>query len=249
MSSGGLSLVALGSSFASGPGIRPVVDVGAMRSGVNYPHLLASALGSQLRDVTSAGATTAHILHSRQLTLTGARPPQIEAVTRDATHVTITIGGNDLGFLASVIKVGALGRLGRVRRTTDADGVALVKVLITIVDEVRRRAPGARVLLVDYLTLIGDTPAADLPFPQRETEEMRRTERRLQESTRRAADQSGADLVTVSQTSRSHGIAAPEPWVAGWELWVPWSGRPLPFHPNTAGMRHIADEVLTHCRA
>ncbi|MCE5288018.1 MAG: SGNH/GDSL hydrolase family protein [Nocardiaceae bacterium] len=205
--------------------------------------------GSRLHDVTSAGATTAHILHSRQLTLTGPRPPQIEAVTRDVTHVTITIRGNDLGFLASVIKVGALGRLGRVRRTSDADGAALVSSLISIVDGVRRRAPGARVLLVDYLTLIGDTPAADLPFPYRETEAMRETERRLQESTRRAADKSGADLVAVSQTSRNHGIAASESWVAGWEIWVPWSGRPLPFHPNALGMRHIADEVLTHCRA
>lgn len=249
MSSGGLSLVALGSSFASGPGIRPVVDVGAMRSGVNYPHLLANALGSRLLDVSSAGATTAHVLHSRQLTLTGSRPPQIEAVTRDTTHVTITIGGNDLGFLASVIKVGALGRLGRVRRTSDADGAALVSSLVAIVDEVRRRAPGARVLLVDYLTLIGGTPAADLPFPHGETEAMRQTERRLQESTRRAADQSGADLVAVSQTSRTHGIASPEPWVAGWGFWVPWSGRPLPFHPTAVGMRHIAEEVLTHCRA
>jgi hypothetical protein len=54
--------VALGSSMASGPGIRPRA-AGAPwssgRSARNYPHLIAERLGLDLVDVTFSGATTA----------------------------------------------------------------------------------------------------------------------------------------------------------------------------------------------
>jgi len=37
--------VALGSSFASGPGVEPVLDAGCARSGDNHPRLVADRLG------------------------------------------------------------------------------------------------------------------------------------------------------------------------------------------------------------
>jgi len=37
--------VALGSSFASGPGIEPIIDPRCGRSGSNYAHLVAGRLG------------------------------------------------------------------------------------------------------------------------------------------------------------------------------------------------------------
>ena len=55
--------VALGSSFASGPGIEPIIDAGCGRSGNNYAHLVAERLGYDLVDVSSGGATVAG-LHS-----------------------------------------------------------------------------------------------------------------------------------------------------------------------------------------
>ena len=45
-------MVALGSSFAAGPGVEPVLDRSAMRSGRNYAHLVADALGAVLVDAT-----------------------------------------------------------------------------------------------------------------------------------------------------------------------------------------------------
>src|SRR3569623_115027 len=66
-------LVALGSSFAAGPGIEPVADAGAMRAARNYPHLLAERLGAELTDLTVSGATTGTILSKAQRTLRGAR--------------------------------------------------------------------------------------------------------------------------------------------------------------------------------
>src|SRR5690349_14582061 len=105
-------LVALGSSFAAGPGIQPIADVGAMRSARNYPHLLAEQLGVRLTDLTVSGATTETVLSKSQRTLRGARfPPQIDGVPVDADLATITIGGNDLRYMAGLIGTSAVGLL------------------------------------------------------------------------------------------------------------------------------------------
>ncbi|MGO2537352.1 MAG: hypothetical protein ACTH8W_14405 [Brachybacterium tyrofermentans] len=63
-----LLLAALGSSFAAGPGIDPVVDAGAQRSAHNYAHQLAERLGARLVDRTVSGATTANIVDTAAAT-------------------------------------------------------------------------------------------------------------------------------------------------------------------------------------
>ena len=90
--------VALGSSMAAGPGIRPRA-AGAPwasgRSARNYPHLVAERLDLNLVDVTYSGATTTHVLSDNQR---GA-PPQIAALNGSEALVTVTIGGNDVGYI------------------------------------------------------------------------------------------------------------------------------------------------------
>jgi hypothetical protein len=68
-------LVALGSSFAAGPGIEPIADRGAMRSARNYPHVLAEHFGAQLTDLTVSGATIARSCRRRngRFVLRGSR--------------------------------------------------------------------------------------------------------------------------------------------------------------------------------
>ena len=90
--------VALGSSMAAGPGITPRADGApwpAGRSARNYPHLVASALGLDLVDVTFSGATIANVLRDSQF----GTPPQVEALDGSETLVTVTIGGNDVGYV------------------------------------------------------------------------------------------------------------------------------------------------------
>ena len=86
--------VALGSSMAAGPGIKPRAagsPFAAGRSARNYPHLVAEQLGYDLVDVTCSGATTANVLRDRQHGV----PPQVEALDGAEDLVTVTIGGND----------------------------------------------------------------------------------------------------------------------------------------------------------
>src|ERR1700727_822749 len=90
--------VALGSSMAAGPGIRPGAAGTprlAGRSALNYPHLIAERLGFELVDVTFSGATTAHLLADRQ----HGAPPQLTALDGSESLVTVTIGGNDVGYV------------------------------------------------------------------------------------------------------------------------------------------------------
>src|ERR1700712_285245 len=85
--------VALGSSFGAGPGILPRVEGAPRASGrseKNYAHLLAAHLGLALDDVTFSGATAAEMLEAGG---------QVEAVTDTTRLVTVTCGGNDVGYI------------------------------------------------------------------------------------------------------------------------------------------------------
>ncbi|OZC95446.1 hypothetical protein CH275_27110 [Rhodococcus sp. 06-235-1A] len=108
-------MVALGSSFAAGPGIEPVVDDKAMRSGRNYAHLVAEDLGAALPDATVSGATTATILDKKQRVSTTRFAPQIDAVRTSTDLVTITAGGNDLGYLGALLGCAAANRVAHRR--------------------------------------------------------------------------------------------------------------------------------------
>jgi hypothetical protein len=57
-----------------------------------------------------------------------------------------------------------------------------------------------------------------------------------------AAENSGADLVTVSTTSRDHALGSAAPWVTGFSMRM----RPVPFHPNATGMQAVADAIMKH---
>ena len=75
----GSKYVAMGSSFAAGPGIT-TPDEGTparcTRSKDNYARQLARRRGLKLTDVSCSGATTAHMAASQQ-TKNGTNPPQL----------------------------------------------------------------------------------------------------------------------------------------------------------------------------
>ena len=165
--------VALGSSMAAGPGIPPRAKDAPWRAGrsaANYPHLVAQRLGLDLVDVTYSGATTAHVLADRQ----NNAPPQVSVLDGTETLVTVTIGGNDVGYVPMLISAGlprmarSLPFLGdRLRELLDpaSRDRALVQLDASLKEvgrTVRQRAPKARVLFVDYLTLL-PPPGEDAP--------------------------------------------------------------------------------------
>jgi lysophospholipase L1-like esterase len=247
--------VALGSSMAAGPGIRPrAADAPRWsgRSARNYPHLLAERLNLDLVDVTFSGATTANVLVERQ----HGRPPQIDALDGSEDLVTVTIGGNDVGYVPLLMAASAppaarrlpvLG--GRIAELLDRDArdralAGVFDSLCAVGAALRRRAPGARIFFVDYLTIL--PPAGDEapPLSERDADLGRHVAATLERRTADAAEATGCEIVGAAAASRQHHAWSAEPWTTTPARYgVPIPGRPAPLHPNAAGMRAVADLV------
>jgi lysophospholipase L1-like esterase len=248
--------VALGSSMAAGPGIRPSADGAPFRAGRsarNYPHLVAEKLGFDLVDVTYSGATTANVLTESQ----HGAPPQVDALDGSEDLVTVTIGGNDAGYVPLLMAAGLprfvrsvplLG--GHVREMLDptARDRALVEVAESLKEVgrvLRQRAPRAMVLFVDYLTLLPPAGVAP-PLSGVDVALGRRVADTLERLTGEAAADTGCEWVRVAQASGEHHAWSAEPWTTKFGLPLP--GRPAPLHPNAAGMRAVADLIVTQWR-
>lgn len=265
-------IAALGSSFAAGPGIAPLEHRAAQRSARNYPHLLAERFGASLTDLTTSGATTSTVLDKPQHFLGHRFPPQLSQLPTSADLVTITVGGNDLHYSASTLRFGLSGRLAHpscsAARTATrplaalltrggvpvpaADDVERVASnLARVVHGVRRRASNARVVLVDYLTVLGPHLRHDrhTPFDPDTAERLRQLGESVAAMFSRAAALSEAELVAVSARSRDHGADSPQPWVSAMPDRLHRVFRTVPYHPNAAGMRAIADAVTEQLTA
>lgn len=263
----GAKYVAMGSSFASGPGVTTSADSPpnrCQRSIDNYAHQLARKRNLTLVDVSCGGATTAHILGAWN-----ELPAQVEAITPDTALVTITIGGNDVGFVSGLMagsceadpaqrsagvvtmceRLKAHGRSMQQSAATvqmkpdDAAWSGLESGLDTIAAEVRRRAPQARLVFVDYVTLVpGDALCPTLPLSAPAAETARATAARLSQLTATVALRSGADLIKASELSKDHHICAEDSWSTGF---VPPAGAVglSIYHPKLEAMTAIAEAL------
>lgn len=249
--------VALGSSMAAGPGIAPRAPGSPWRAGRsarNYAHLAAERLGFDLVDVTYSGATTAHVLTDHQ----NGVPPQIETLTPEVELVTITIGGNDVGYIPVLMAAAAPRFLRRLpilgsALLAELDPAARDAALLQVAESLRRvgeavraRAPRSTVLFVDYLTLLppSGTPAA--PLSEADADLGRHIAARLEDLTAEAAAATGCGVIRAGQASRDHHAWSSDPWTIGARgSLLPLPGKPVRFHPNHAGMQAVADLVLS----
>jgi lysophospholipase L1-like esterase len=249
----GPKLVALGSSFASGPGLKPYKSTEAMRSERNYASLLAKHLDADLIDLTSGGSTLLNIIEEPQ----GSLPPQIEGIPADADIITITSGGNDMAYVGRIALESAaaswltwpLAKLyqGRIR-DNDMDEEKLVARFRDVIAQVRRRAPQAQIILVEYLTLIGSDYRPDIDGPLN-TEQAAAAQQRaamLQRVYAKAVErQDRCGVLPVAERSMKHGVGSQEPWVTGYNLGMMFGGS-TPWHPNALGMEEVAKMLLTY---
>ncbi|MBV9091594.1 MAG: SGNH/GDSL hydrolase family protein [Mycobacteriaceae bacterium] len=241
--------VAIGSSMAAGPGIRPGAPGAPWRAGRsarNYAHLLAEKLRLDLVDVTYSGATTAHLLTDRQ----NGAPPQVSALDGSESLVTITIGGNDVGYVPLLMAASVpcatrlLPLLGcRLRELLDRD--ARDRALAEAADSlrkvgrvVRQRSPGARVLFVDYLTLLPPAGQQAPPMSQGDADLGRHVAETLERLTAGAAAETDCGVIKAGEASREHHAWSSHPWTTRFGLPLP--GRPAPLHPNAEGMGAVA---------
>jgi lysophospholipase L1-like esterase len=251
--------VALGDSYTSAP--LTVNELGSpagcLRSDRSYPALVAAALRPEaFTDVSCYGAHAADML-AAQHTLTGRNQPQLSALSRRDSLVTLQVGGNDIGFgriLAACAALSLTGPWGapcqarytaggtdRLRRAVAALGPRIAALLAVV----RRRAPRARVLVLGYPDLLpahgpGCWPA--VPLARGDVAYLRGIEASLNQMLAARAAAAGDTYVNVYAASVGHDAcqSAGVKWVEGL---IP-SSLALPFHPNAAGERAMARQVL-----
>ena len=146
----GAGYVALGSSFAAGPGISEQLGT-CGRSDHNYSNLVATALNLTLTDVSCNGATIDNIRNTPQRDT----PPQIDAISADTALVTVTIGGNDINYTSSTFACSGTAESERctanLDRATINNNLSLLPgELGAMLDEIKAKAPQAIVVLVAY---------------------------------------------------------------------------------------------------
>ncbi|MXP41861.1 SGNH/GDSL hydrolase family protein [Altererythrobacter soli] len=239
----GGSYVAMGSSFAAGPGLgspKAGTPARCARDERSYPTLLAQSLGLRLFDVTCSGATTDHILGPWD-----ELPSQLDALTSDTRLVTLTIGGNDVNyvgnlFAASCDPAATAQPCAPVRMPDEADWSKLEVNLREIVAQVRSRAPLARLVFVDYVTLVPERETcAALRLSSEISAGMRQLGERLARITARVARENGAELLPAGELSRGRTPCHEQSWSVG----APGTGSGAPWHPNAAGMSGIAEAL------
>ena len=248
--------VAVGSSYAAGPGITPIVAGSpprCARSTHNYAHVLAELRGLSLVDATCSSATTADVIRGGQFDL----PPQLDAVTSETQLVTVTIGGNDVFFMANLIAMTCAsdssapqvsrGCTVRPDALVEDRFASLADSLRQVVSGARHRSPNARVVFVNYFTVLpGQGTCARVALTAQQADHMRGVAARLADITRQVARESAADLVDVAALSRDHNACSNVPWLTGAhpdpaEL-IP------PFHPNQNGMRAVGEALNMYLR-
>ena len=244
----GSRYVALGSSYAAGANIPPLAEDRPARCGASqrsYSRLLAARLELALTDASCGGATTEHLLGPMD-----DLPPQVDAVTADTRLVTITVGGNDLNYMGIVFSGSCRAGLRDPRLPGGAECPAVpepaaadyARVENNIVEAVRQvgaRAPQARVVLVQYVALIGDAPCDLAPLPADDAAKARRVAASLAAATARAAERGGAEVLPVDTASLDHTACAAEPWSRGMAPGYD-SSQGAPWHPTAAGHAAIA---------
>ncbi len=230
----GANYVALGSSYAAGPGIPTQSGGACTRSSHNYPNLVAAELKLTLVDATCSGATTANVLTTPQ----GTNPPQIDAVTDDTSLVTFTVGGNDIGYTAMAFSCGAQSAACVSDPTQLASSLATLTIsLTTMISAIRTRAPKAKIVMVTYPRLVPPTTCAALHFTSQGDSIVAAMGQGLEQVFVDVATSTHVLLADPFALGSTHGPCAPasERWIAGRTVTVGF-----PYHPTPLGHEEMA---------
>jgi lysophospholipase L1-like esterase len=242
------SYVALGDSFTAGPLIPNQLDdpVGCFRSDHNYPHLVAASLRpAKFVDASCSGAGTEDMTSPQDVNPGPDNPPQFDRLGQQTQVVTIGIGGNDIGFSDIVEECATADRSGtpcqdhfvhggddEISQRINDTGPKVADVL----DGVHKRAPDARVFVVNYLSILPETGSGcwpQMPFADADVPYLRAKEHELNGMLAEQAAKNDATLVDAFAASIGHD-ACQAPGVRWVEPVLGASGAP-PVHPNQLG--------------
>lgn len=187
-------VISMGSSYAAGPSIEPVVDAAARRSGNNYANVFARKLSlntndtSQFLDLSVSGATLLNLISTPQNVLGKEFPPQVSQLPNltagdDGSDVVVTIsaGGNDKNYIGSMLTYSytqteygrdyadiflpaAAKQMFNITPVVASDQQVLER-FATLLDKIHGKYPNGTVYLVEYFSLMGPDTVAGKDVP------------------------------------------------------------------------------------
>ena len=222
--------IALGDSYAAGQGAGPYLDA-CYRSNNAYSELADEAKSIQLVvNAACSGKTTWEVVNS-----------QLRQLNKSTELVTITAGGNNIGFGDIITSCGAALANPAAGPSCDAATASaaamiqsgqLTQDVISMIQSVKAAAPNARIVVTGYPYLydpVTPNPADPLSlFIQQATV----LANGLDASIAAAASATGVQYVDVRGAFTGHGVNSGDPWI-NLDLANPAS--PDNFHPNAAG--------------
>jgi lysophospholipase L1-like esterase len=254
--------VALGDSYSAGEGAYQIpADLAPAnrchRTSSSYFHTIAETFRFQRGEAfwACSGATTDDVLRGRD-----AEPPQLDRVTADTSLVTLSIGGNDVGF--AHVLAGCVVRFPWSRGCQsqgpeiDTRMRALRATLWNVLSKIIVRAPLARVIVVGYPRIFSETSGAD--FDNITVGDQRWLNVRAkalddligqvaQAADRRIVAAHGAgsvEYVDALYAFAGHEIGTKDPFVNGLDVNLSaLSVEARSFHPKPAGYRRLAQLV------
>ncbi|MET8906969.1 SGNH/GDSL hydrolase family protein [Micromonospora sp. NPDC004551] len=137
--------VALGDSYASGVGADSYTSESGscLRSNNAYPALYNTNIRpASYRSVACSGATTTDVINN-----------QLSALSSTTTLVSVTIGGNDVGFssiMTTCVLQGETQCVAAIQAAEDKARTQLPGKLANVYNGIKSRAPSARVVVVGY---------------------------------------------------------------------------------------------------
>jgi hypothetical protein len=237
---------ALGDSYASGPLIpnQSLSPLGCLRSDHNYAHLTASALGLSLTDVSCSGATTNDMTEAQNVE-PGPNPPQFNGLSAGTNDVSVTIGGNDIGFseiIESCITYNPFSSPCKEKYDSGGHDQLAERInnaapkIAAVLQGIHAHSPNARVFLVNYPDILptgsGCWPTVPLSFS--DVPYLHATEEHLNSMLANEAAANNATIVNWYGASIGHDSckSSSTRWV---EPLIPGE-LAYPVHPNKAGM-------------
>lgn len=252
--------VALGDSYQSGPLVLlpfgTPLDCG--RSSANPASLIARGLDVHLRDVTCGSATTKHMTEPQTgLPLGGTNPPQFNALTPDASLVTVGIGGNDAGLVGVATTCAELGidkprgRTCREHYTAGGEDRVAARIasaapkVAAVLRGIKDRAPDARVALFGYPAAVpvdGRGCWPGVPMSPDDLAYVGELLVRINAMLAEEASRADVEFLDIYTDSIGHDVCKlpPTRWFEGLVPTEP----AFPLHPNARGLEGAAKSAL-----
>jgi GDSL-like Lipase/Acylhydrolase family len=238
--------VALGDFYAAGPVIpNQIAPLGCLKSDHNYAHLAAPTIGLPLRDATCSGATTEDMTSSQETEL-GSVPPQFDSLDAETTRVSLTIGGNDIGFSEIALSCVTINPFSTPCKDKYNSGgkdqiaeriAATAPKVAAVLQGIHARSPAAKVFVVNYAAIFPETGFGcwpQMPIGFGDVPYLRAKEKELNAMLATQAAENGTTLVNWYNASIGHDACkgSSTRWV---EPVVP-TNPAAPIHPNERGM-------------